>query len=438
MSQLASMAPYSPIPKANAALTAPAEKQIELPVWHETVQAGKLIVSLQKHVQRLRNGPTHGNRQLFLDDVFIAYLLAFFNPSIRSLRTIEDFSQTKQAQKHLSTDKICKSTLSDFNQLVDPSRLEPILTALREELTKRSAEGRLHAPDLNSLLQQIIAVDGTFLHAAADVAWAVCSRNQRAGECYRARLDLHVDVRTWMPEVIAVPDPGESEGDSASHLLKAGAIYLYDRGFISYNVLTSHYKKTDSGDWERHADFVLRLKKSTAENSIAFDVVSTNELTPAASAAAIYSDRVVRSAGLQKLNGLNVEFREVILMGSDGKELRLLSNRLDLPAEIIALLYRYRWQVELFFRWMKSYANFNHLISHSAGGVLLHFYVALIGVMLMYLQTGHRPSKYMMSLLSLVTQGATMDEIMPILEERERRCELDRQSAAKRRAKKNA
>ena len=393
---------------------------------------------LEKYLAGLRSDPRHGNQQLFLDDVFIAYLLAFFNPSIRTLRTIEDFSQTQQAQKHLSTTKICRSTLSDFNKLVDPARLEPILTVLRAELTKRSADGRLHAPGLNSLLQQVIAVDGTFLHAAADVAWAVASRNQRAGECHRARLDLHVDVRTWLPEVIAVPDPGESEGDSATHHITPGAIQIYDRGYISYNLLSAHYRKTDDGSWQPKADFVLRLKKSTASNSIAFEVVSTNVLTPAAQAAGIISDRIVRSPGLEKRDGLDVELREVILLGADGKELRLLTNRLDLGAEIIALLYRFRWQIELFFRWLKSYANFNHLISHSAGGVLLHFHVALIGVMLMYLKTGYRPSKYMLSLLSLVAQGATLEEILPILEERERQCELARQSAARRRAKKNS
>ena len=58
---------------------------------------------LKKHVAALRGeADAHGNRGLFLDDVFIAYLLAFFNPSVRTLRTLEDFSQTRQAQKHLS------------------------------------------------------------------------------------------------------------------------------------------------------------------------------------------------------------------------------------------------------------------------------------------------------------------------------------------------
>lgn len=410
----------------------------ELPIWPFEVQAGKYVAILQKYMEGLRTSPSHGNRDLFLDDVFVAYLLAFFNPSIRSLRTIEDFSQTRQAQEHLSIAKICKSTLSDFNKLVDPTQLEPILAVIKAELTKRSADGRIHASDLNSLVQQIIAVDGTFLHAAADVAWAVASRNQRAGERHRARIDLHVDVRTWLPEVIAVPDPGESEGDSAAHHITPGALHLYDRGFISYNLISAHYRKSDIGDWHGHADFVLRLKTSTATNSIALEVLSQNALTPEAQAAGILSDRIVRSPGLAKRDGLDVQLREVILQGSDGKELRILTNQLDLGAEIIALLYRYRWKIELFFRWLKSYANFDHLISHSAGGVLLHFYVAVISVMLMYLKTGHRPSKYMFALLSLVAQGATMEEILPILAERERRSELDRQSAARRRAKKNS
>ena len=54
----------------------------DLPLWPETVQRGALIAMLRKHVDGLRTEDPHGNRALFLDDVFIAYLLAFFNPSI--------------------------------------------------------------------------------------------------------------------------------------------------------------------------------------------------------------------------------------------------------------------------------------------------------------------------------------------------------------------
>jgi hypothetical protein len=93
--------------------------------------------------------------------------------------------------------------------------------------------------------------------------------------------------------------------------------------------------------------------------------------------------------------------------------------------------------VELFFRWMKSYARFDHLISHSRQGVLLNFYVAVIGVTLMYLQMGHRPSKYLFIMMGMVANGsASLEEILPILRERERRCKLERDRVARRRAEK--
>jgi len=112
---------------------------------------------------------------------------------------------------------------------------------------------------------------------------------------------------------------------------------------------------------------------------------------------------------------------------------------LDVSAKTIALLCQHRWQVELFFRWFKSIGHFGHLISHSNEGALTHLYVTIIVVLLMYLHTGYRPSKYMFALLSQVAAGAaTLDEIMPILRERERRKELGRASAARRRAKKEA
>ena len=71
--------------------------------------------------------------------------------------------------------------------------------------------------------------------------------------------------------------------------------------------------------------------------------------------------------------------------------------------------------------------------------MLTHLYVTIIAVLLMHLHTGYRPSKYMFALVGQVAMGAaTLDEIMPILRERERQCELARQSAARRRAKKES
>jgi len=417
------------------------EKSEELPDWPEQVIGGKYIRLLEKYLQQLRGENEHGNRRLYLDDVFVTYLLAFFTPSIRSLRTLEDFSQTRQAQKHLSVRKICKSTLSDFNKLAEPQRLEPIIQTLRNQLSRKQLGRSLPENDLQALLKQTVAVDGTFLPALAEVAWAIANSNNHGTVRHRARLDARLNVSTWIPEAIVVPDPGQSEANSAIEHLQAGRIYLYDRGYMSFALLRAHYDEGSPGDAVAKSSFVVRYKPAGGNSPELRDAID-QPLSDEDRAVGIISDRVgyftsdsARRADISKL-----PFREVIVPyeeNGEQKTLRLITNLHDVSANTIALLYRHRWQVELFFRWLKSYGNFGHLISHEREGVLSHFYVTIIAVLLMYLHTGYRPSKYMFALVSQVAAGAaTLEEIMPILRERERQNELARQSAARRRAKK--
>ena len=422
---------------------ASSDSNVKSTQWPEKVIGAKYVRLLERQLRQLRDQTAHGNRELFLDDVFVVYLLAFFNPVIRSLRTVEDLSQTRQAQKHLSVERICKSTLSDFNRFIDPERLVPIIHALRSRLSAKQL-GRPDArSDLTELLRQTVAVDGTFLHALADVAWAVANSNNHGAVRHRARLDAHVDVTTWLPEAIVVPEPGQSEADSAIENIQDGRIYLYDRAYSSFTLLAAHYEQTDAGLPQTKSHFVVRYKPAGGNAPELRNVVE-RPLTDDDRAAGFVSDRVgfftsdtARRAGLSK-----IPLREVIIEYEDKekmKTLRLITSLMDISAHTVALLYRYRWQVELFFRWFKSFGHFGHLISHSRGGVLTHLYVTIIAVLLMYLHSGYRPSKYMFALLGQVAAGAaTLDEILPILRERERRKELDRASAARRRAKKRA
>ena len=416
----------------------------DLPVWPEQVIGGKFVPILQQQLDELRrrDDSTHGNRQLFLDDVFVAYLLAFFNPTIRSLRTLEDFSQTRQVQKHLSIAKLCRSTFSDFNRLADPERLAPLLNALREQLGRKEAGTKQAGDTLSQLLKQTIAVDGTFLPAVAEVTWAVHCNNQQQTRRWRARLDVHLAVDSWVPELIVVPDAGQSESDSAAAQVQAGRLYLYDRGFSAYELINAHYQWQDN-HWQPKSQFVIRYKPAGG-NAPTLVETQARALREEDRAAGVSSDQVgrFRSSNSSRHNILDVELREVLIEYTDQGErkvLRLITNLLDVPAAVIAQLYKYRWQIEMFFRWLKCFGNFNHLISHQREGVLLHFYVAVIAAMLMYLHTGYRPSKYLFVLLGQVATGsATWDEILPILRERERQRDLERQSAAKRRAKKKS
>lgn len=415
-----------------------------LPVWPEKVVGGKYVEMLQGQLDRLREEDAHGNRKLFLDDVFVVSLLAFFNPTLRSLRTLEDFSQTRQAQRHLSITKLCRSTLSDFHKLVDPVRLEPILGALRTRLERHRPQGAQASDRLGELLQQAVAVDGTFLHAVADVAWAIRCTNQQRGEQSRVRLDCHLSVASWLPEVIVLPEPQTSESVSAAAHIQEGRLYLYDRGFSGYDLINAHYHEAEDAAQPR-AHFVARYRNEGGSNTPSLVEAQDQPLTDADREAGVTSDREGRFQPWRPTKHVLVDarFREVILsrVDRDGKPqtIRLITNLLDVPAHVIGQLYQHRWQVELFFRWLKCFANFDHLISHNRQAVQAQFHVAVIGILLMYLHSGYRPSKYLFALMSQVGGGgATLDEILPILRERERQSALARASAQRRAEKKRS
>lgn len=401
------------------------------PNWPEPVQGAKYLRLLNKHVLALRaqaSPDPHGNQQLFLDDVVLAHLYAFYNPTIKSLRIIEDFSRTRQAHKHLKAPKIARSTLSDFHRVTDPALLQPILARLHAEARKNNCL----PGGLPEMVAQLLAIDGSFFALAANVAWAVRHRNNNGKTRASVRLDVHLDVATWLPEIIDVHGAGVSEAQSATQHIRPGAIHIYDRGIFSFELLQAQL--------DAKAFFVHRLCKP-GERKPQLEIVEERPLSDAQRAAGVIADRLVRFIGSSHRVPADAVLREVVLSspGDDGGEIRLLTNLLEesIDAVTVGTLYRYRWQVELFFRWLKVFAHFEHMISHSKNGVLLSFYVAVIGVLLICMFTNTRPSKYAYVMLGWVANGtASLEEIAPILAERHRQIAVEKAGKARRAAKK--
>ena len=89
--------------------------------------------------------------------------------------------------------------------------------------------------------------------------------------------------------------------------------------------------------------------------------------------------------------------------------LLLASNCLDLDAAWIALGYKYRWTIELFFRWFKCILGCQHLLSTCPNGVAIQVYMALIVSMVMVLWTGHKPTKATLEMLCCYFTGLASD-----------------------------
>jgi Transposase DDE domain len=392
------------------------------PVRVEELFGGKYIRSLQAHLARLRAAHAHPNRTLFFDDVAIAYLLAFFSPAIRSLRTLEDFSQTAPMRQQTSVDRIPRSTLSDANKVFDPTLLEPIIEDLRARVPDLQRTDAM----LGDLTRRVRAVDSSLFTVAAGVSWALQQRRPNGKGRATVRLNLQWAVAAATPEGVSVSGADTSEAMTLMANLEPGLIYVMDRGYVNFQLI----------DRMLHAcsDFVLRLK-----SNINFTKLKDLPLSDEDRAAGVISDRIGRLSGSTDSEAPAAMVREIIILNPDqpDRPVRLLTSILDVPAHVVGQLYRWRWKIELFFRWLKVHANFEHLTSHSENGVAAGFYIAVIGVLLIYIHTQQPVSKYAYTLLGMVAAGqTTLEDITPILERRERECALDRQRRARKRAEK--
>jgi len=101
------------------------------------------------------------------------------------------------------------------------------------------------------------------------------------------------------------------------------------------------------------------------------------------------------------------------------QDIVLVTNLLDVPAEILVLIYRYRWLIELFFRWLKCVLSCRHLLSQDARGIQIQMYCALIACLLIQLACPMKPNQWTYKLLCLYQQGwVTDDELLEHLRER--------------------
>ena len=375
-------------------------------------------------------GTAHGNAQLELTDVLIVLLAAFFNPMVRSQRLIEALSSQQWMQDKHGIRRVPRSTLSDALKRFDPAVLKPLIGQLAARIPALARRDS----DLAAVTRQIVAADGTYLNLAGEVAWSLLSRRGRGPKVQaRVRLDFQLDIETFAPLEVQVC--GGDQGSEPLALLKhlrPDVIYLVDRGYVSFALL--------EGLLAAGSNFVMRLKKD-----VGFEPREQRALCPRDVELDIRRDEVgilpgPKSKGNDDLRSYTcpppaATLRRVSVWDAKNKsEVILLTDMLDLPAAVIAELYRRRWVIELFFKWLKCYAGFDHAISQSPRGLTLQFYVAVIGTLLLHLATGRPVSKYAVFWLHAVASGqATWQEMQAGLAriEREKALENDRRARKK-------
>jgi hypothetical protein len=329
-----------------------------------------------------------GNRQLHFDQYAGLILLAFFSPLVDSLRGIQQASSLAKVQKLLGCERAALGSLSEAGRVFDPALLREIIGELAAQALPQIQGREAEA------LRGLTAVDGTLLTALPKMAWALWVDDQHRA----VKMHLHFDVLKGVPVEAAVTEGNGSETAQLRAALQAGRLYVIDRGYADYQLFQDVI--------DRGSSFIGRIR----DNAV-WTVVEERPVSAAAWAAGVRSDRVVRLGGdksgavfKQVLRVLQVETGKTDSQGRP-EVLLLATDRLDLEAEYVALGYRFRWSIELFFRWFKCILGCRHLLSTSANGITIQLYLGIIASLLISLWTGKKPTKRTLEMLQFYFAG---------------------------------
>jgi hypothetical protein len=338
-----------------------------------------------------------GNRQLFFDH-YCAYILLFlFNPVVTSLRGIQQASGLKKVQKKLGCPRASLGSLSEAVEVFDPEPVKQIASELAGQLQPLGKDRQF--PEVKHL---ITVVDGTLVKTLARIVQAAYLRSPTDGRAMSAwRLHTHFEIARGLPVRIDVTGADNAGPNDERTVLRQTVqpdrCYVLDRGYAQFSLFNTIVAAGSS--------YVCRVRDNSA-----YEIVDERPPSAEAVAAHVLCDAVVRmgrhhTGRDQPDHPVRLVFIQTTPHQKRGKTgggtqgprsdgvLRIATNLLDVPAEVIAVLYQRRWTIEIFFRFLKHILGCRHLLSTDPVGVEIQAYCAIIACLLIALWTGKQPTK---------------------------------------------
>jgi hypothetical protein len=396
-----------------------AKPAVRNPIRDEDVQGLKYFRKLWPLFGRLHAAGCErdkaGNRRLFMDQYCALVLLFMFNPCLRSLRALQQASELKNVQRKLGCGRASLGSLSEATDVFDPERLRAIIGELAAEVQPTRNIGR------SQVQHALTAVDGSVVETLSTIAEAAYLKNRQGKSLSAWRLHTHFDVDRSVPSRIDVTGGLNSGQTDEKNVLRKNLqsdhCYVMDRWYAQFTLLSDIHAAGSS--------YVCRVRDNSR-----YDVTESRPLSKEAIAAGVLADEIVelgaeRTAAKRPDHAVRLVQVRTTPATPRGKRpggktgppsdgvLRLATDLLDVPAEIVADVYRHRWTIELFFRFFKHVLGCRHLLSTARAGIEIQVYCAIIACLLLALWTGGRPTLRTHEMVCLYLQGwADEDELI--------------------------
>lgn len=292
------------------------------------------------------------SKELFFLD-FTRKLVFAFVMHVPSLRKLITDLETKTECKALGFSPTPYSTFRDGFTRFSAKYFEQIFRHILQQASWLSTE----AFDEIGIFR---LVDGSIFPTLRSMDWAVYKKTKKA-----IRLHLSFDLNQMLPIDFIGLAANSSERTFLLSILEKGVTYIADRGYFSFDVAA----KIESAK----AFFIFRIKSN-------LKLGRTISLTPTCKVAHQLPPcfKQVSDQVIQFENDENKNTYRLICFVVLQSQFKICTNRLDLTTLQVIILYAYRWQIELFFKFIKRSLNGVHLFNNSENGVNIQFYLLMI------------------------------------------------------------
>jgi hypothetical protein len=345
---------------------------------------------------------TAGNRRLYFDGYVKLVLLYTWNPLLGSIRDLQQAAALPNVAKALGIKRFSAGSFSESPRVFDPKQLQPIVAELAGQLTPASTD-----PRLKEFKHALTLVDGSVvvgLQRMAQSALGLDARytTKRDGRgVYGSRLHLQLDLKTFCVHRIdrtGARNAGDNrEANVLRRNLEPGRCYVGDGHYGEKGVFKDI---TDAG-----SSYVMRM----AGNAVFDPTVDERLLGQEALDGGVVRDAVADIPGVGLVRRIELQVTphpRRTRRGVKQTDLMILyTNLIDLPAELVAVIYRYRYTVELFFRILKQLLGLRHLLSQRQEGIDIQIACALIVCVLIQLISGRKPNKAMRNMINWYLLG---------------------------------
>lgn len=326
-------------------------------------------------------------RRLQDTDYLSLFLLGLLNPVVGTMRGLCAASRLERVQREVCMRPVSLGSFSEAQAVLKPELLAEVFAQLSREIQ----------PAAGPAERRWLIQDGSLFDALPRMYWALWRRQGRAQSQVRLHLSLDLTAAT----------PARARITPGKHCERAVWRTQFQRGdgYVGDRYYGEDYQWF--GELERAGvAFVVRLRKEAA-----LELSQELPLTAADPPARALRDAWVQPGCRSRRCPVRVR---VVWVQTDKEVLRRVTNLApeELAAGAVALLYKQRWQIELFFRWVKCIWGCRHWLAESPAGVAIQIYLARIAARRLQAHTGQRPNRRRMELIRLYLLGvATLAEL---------------------------